>query len=78
MFEQVVPHLNPGALVVFDDIRWSGGMWEAWRQLRQWRGFAYTIDLRRIGLGIWSGGEREPRAWDLRAVTWPLGVFSRH
>jgi predicted O-methyltransferase YrrM len=42
-FERIIPHLNPGCVVVFDDIHWSSEMRETWRTLCQWKGLTYAI-----------------------------------
>jgi predicted O-methyltransferase YrrM len=33
-FRQLLPRMEPGGVMVFDDIRWSGGMRKAWRRIR--------------------------------------------
>jgi predicted O-methyltransferase YrrM len=70
-FESIRPRLNEGALVAFDDIRWSSEMLEAWQLLQRGEGFEDTIDLGPIGLGVWRGGGAVPRIHDLR------GIFGR-
>ncbi len=65
-FERLREHLNPGALVVFDDIYWSRDMYEAWEMLRSWPGFSHTLDAERFGLGVWSDqADAMPRMWSL-------------
>lgn len=49
-FNSAVPHLAPGALVLFDDIRWSDEMKRAWQTVRAFPGLAYDIDLGGMGL----------------------------
>lgn len=63
-FERVIPFLNSGALVIFDDIRWSSGMWEAWQQIRHRKGLALSITMERSGLCVWEGGETEGSAFE--------------
>jgi predicted O-methyltransferase YrrM len=67
-FEAMRPRLNEGAVVAFDDIRWSSEMREAWWLLQRVDGFADTIDLGSIGLGVWTGGGTVPRIHDLRGI----------
>jgi predicted O-methyltransferase YrrM len=67
-FESISPRLNEGAVVAFDDIRWSPEMREAWQLLQRGEGFADTIDLGPIGLGVWQGGGTGPRVHDLRGI----------
>ena len=72
---RLTPRLNPGALVIFDDIRWSAEMFEAWQRLSQWPGVSDAVDVGRMGVCVWQGGEVQPRAWDLaKALAWPKPV----
>ena len=48
-WRQLRPRLNNGSLVVFDDIRLSPGMWEAWNIVRKETGLSCTVDLGRFG-----------------------------
>jgi predicted O-methyltransferase YrrM len=59
------PHLGRGALVVFDDIRLSRGMWRAWRAVEERPGFSFTVDAGRFGLALWSGSAAGPVRCDL-------------
>lgn len=49
-FEQLLPHLADDAVVVFDDIRWSDGMTNAWRALCRHPAVRIAVDLDRIGI----------------------------
>jgi predicted O-methyltransferase YrrM len=49
-FEQVYERSNPGAVFVFDDIRWSDGMWLAWKRLRSDRRLALAVDCGDMGV----------------------------
>jgi predicted O-methyltransferase YrrM len=64
-FERVIPYLNSGAIVVFDDIRWSQGMWDAWQEIRQRKGLVCSITLQRSGLCVWEGGQREGKVFEI-------------
>jgi predicted O-methyltransferase YrrM len=44
-YEQARPHLAPGAVVIFDDIRWSDGMRTAWAEVRAAPQSAVVADL---------------------------------
>jgi predicted O-methyltransferase YrrM len=66
--DAIRPRLNRGAVVAFDDIRWSAEMLEAWRVLQRADGFADTVDLGSIGLGLWRGEGAVPRVHDLRGI----------
>lgn len=67
-FDRITPHLNPGCVVVFDDIHWSSTMRETWRTLRQWEGLTYAINAGRFGVCVWSGGTVQPRIYDMYKV----------
>jgi predicted O-methyltransferase YrrM len=49
-FDAIWQHARPGALFVFDDIRWSDGMRRAWAALQADERFALTVDLGTMGL----------------------------
>lgn len=51
-FEAIIAHMRPGGVVVFDDIRWSQGMREAWERIRGDDRFSLTADLVRMGVGV--------------------------
>lgn len=55
--DAIAPNLAPDALVVFDDIRWSPGMAEAWADLRRDRRFALVVDLVTMGICVVGPGE---------------------
>jgi len=64
-FHRLESHINKGALVVFDDVHWSNGMWQAWQVLKGQEGFAYTIDVGRLGICLWGGCSTIPINYDL-------------
>jgi predicted O-methyltransferase YrrM len=75
IFEQLTRCLRPGALVIFDDIRWTVDMFETWGDLSEWPGFSDTVDVGRMGLGVWIGGDERPRVWDIaKGISWPKPV----
>lgn len=49
-FEQILPYLHAGSLVVFDDIHWSSEMEQAWKKIKADKRITLTIDLFFIGL----------------------------
>lgn len=51
-FNQAIPYLADGAVIVFDDISWSSGMKEAWRIVENDRRVAVTIDLGSMGVAL--------------------------
>ncbi len=77
-FQRLQPKLNAGALVFFDDIRWSQDMVDGWKALRADRGFAHAVDLGNIGVGVWNGGDQVPQRHDLTALGGGTGVGTPH
>ena len=53
-FEMVTPFLSPQAVLVFDDIIWSDGMERAWKRLADNPRLKITINLRKMGIGIFN------------------------
>lgn len=68
-FARLIPHLRPGSLLLFDDIHFSSGMWNAWMKLSRWNGAAYSINVGRYGILVWQGGDCEPETYDLSLFT---------
>ncbi len=66
-FDAIHQYCVPGAIIIFDDIRWSDGMREAWRALQQDRRLSAVIDLNSMGITVVS--ERDVNN---RIVTRPL------
>jgi predicted O-methyltransferase YrrM len=48
--ERLKPALSDGALMIFDDIRWSRGLWDAWQATRRMPEVSVSIDAGRFGL----------------------------
>lgn len=49
-FQQFLPVLSPGAVVVFDDIAWSPGMKRAWKRIASHEAVSIALDLHSIGV----------------------------
>ncbi|WNJ16749.1 class I SAM-dependent methyltransferase [Pontibacter sp. G13] len=49
-FEQLLPHVPAGAILVFDDINWSPGMQMAWAEIIQHPQVSISIDLFWMGI----------------------------
>ena len=49
-FELLLPHLSPGAILVFDDISWSNGMRRAWEKIRKHSAVVFAVDLKILGI----------------------------
>jgi predicted O-methyltransferase YrrM len=46
------PHLTENSVVVVDDIRWSSGMWKAWKQLCDDPFWELKLDIGKMGILI--------------------------
>lgn len=55
-FNQCVPLVNQNSIFVFDDIHWSQGMQEAWKEIQQDPRVSITIDLFWFGLVFFKEG----------------------
>jgi predicted O-methyltransferase YrrM len=62
--ERVHPLMQPGGVVVFDDLYWSDGMNQAWKELCMSPRYGLTIDLGWKGLAV-LGTEQPKRHLDL-------------
>lgn len=51
-FEQFLPYLHTNSLLIFDDIRWSEGMKQAWKSVQASDKLQVTVDLGNIGLAL--------------------------
>ena len=51
-FDAILPHLAPGAVVVFDDINWTDGMQRAWAAIPGRPRVAATVGLHRLGIAV--------------------------
>jgi len=49
-FRQIVPILHPGSIVVIDDIHWSKGMEQAWKEIIAHEAVSISIDLFSAGI----------------------------
>ena len=58
-FEQALPKVHEGSVMIFDDIYWSKGMQEAWEQIKKHPQVTLTIDLFWIGLVFFRKGQEK-------------------
>lgn len=63
-FQQIVPHVPAGGVLVFDDIEWSEGMRRAWRAVRSDRRVRVAITLDEMGFCV--VGTARKRAREIR------------
>lgn len=55
-FEAIAAKASPGCVFLFDDIRWSSGMRQAWTKLKRDPRFETVADLGGMGIGILRSG----------------------
>jgi predicted O-methyltransferase YrrM len=75
LVERFETRLNPGALMIFDDIQWTA-MAGDWQHLCARPGISHAISAGRFGVCVWQGGAARPRVsalfgvagWDLYAL----------
>lgn len=65
-FEQLLPHASENSIFIFDDIHWSEGMEEAWKQIQQHPGVTLTIDLFFIGIVFFRKEQKIPQHFSIR------------
>ena len=53
-FERLLPSVTRNAVIVFDDIHWSGSMKEAWKYIVRHQRVKYSVDLYQVGIIIVS------------------------
>jgi predicted O-methyltransferase YrrM len=49
-FKKILPKLHADSIVLVDDIHWSAGMEEAWKEIRNSKEVSISIDLLRTGI----------------------------
>ena len=81
-FNKLLPYLDKGGVVVFDDISWSQDMRNAWKEIKKKDEFSHTIDLGKIGVCIIKASDADsknnPKEWDLRSIVGHSGIGSPH
>ena len=55
-FHQCLQHIHDDSVLILDDIHWSVGMEEAWKEIQEHPSVTVTIDLFRMGLVFFNGG----------------------
>ncbi len=49
-FSLISKHLHAGSVFILDDIRWSKGMWKAWKALQDVPAKTLSLDLGKLGI----------------------------
>lgn len=58
-FHQFLPLVSEGCVFVFDDIRWSAGMYNAWKEIIKEPKATVTVDLFSIGLVFFNPSQQK-------------------
>jgi predicted O-methyltransferase YrrM len=59
-FHKIKPHLNEGALIIFDDINWSNEMQEVWEIVKMDPEVILTVDFYKLGILVYNPSENTP------------------
>jgi predicted O-methyltransferase YrrM len=77
-FNRLLPFLNSGSVVIFDDISWSHDMRDAWNILSKRSEFTHAMDLGEVGVCVmkteFDSTEVEPIYWDLQPIIGKYGI----
>lgn len=65
-FHELLPHIRPNSLILFDDIHWSPGMQRAWETICQHPSVRLSIDLFQFGLIFFNPAFHEKQHFVLR------------
>jgi len=65
-FEQILEHIHPGSILVFDDIHWSPGMEAAWKIIREHPKVTLSIDLFFMSFVFFSADFNHPQGFVIR------------
>ena len=63
--DRVKPIMAEGGALIFDDIYWSDGMNDAWREACFSADYSTTLDLGQKGIGILRQGDEPKRHYDI-------------
>jgi len=78
VIRRVVDHLQPGGVLVLDDIRWSRDLATLWAELTSAGGFSFALDLGRFGVCVRDAESALPRVASLARYTgWLRRVHHR-
>lgn len=67
-FESIKPHLSNNSIVIFDDIRWSDGMVNAWNSIKNNNKIIFSLDLSQIGICVFSNKENIIGHYNIRLL----------
>jgi predicted O-methyltransferase YrrM len=64
-FEQIFPFLTEEAVIIFDDIHWSGGMERAWRKILSDPRIGTALDLQKLGICFRADTREKSRRYSI-------------
>jgi predicted O-methyltransferase YrrM len=67
LLDRLSLRLNPGALVLFDDIQWHD-VQQDWKRLCVRPGLSFVVNAGRFGICVWNGGAARPQAFTLYSL----------
>ncbi|MBT3544354.1 MAG: class I SAM-dependent methyltransferase [Saprospiraceae bacterium] len=79
-FDKILPYLNENSVIVLDDIYWSDGMLNAWKQLIQHTAVTYSIDIYSSGFLFFNKSMKSKQHFALIEnwkKIWQVGLFSK-
>ncbi len=65
-FNEMLPALHPGSMLIFDDIHWSTEMQQAWEEIQQHPSVTLTIDLFFIGIVVFRQENKAKEHFTIR------------
>ena len=51
-FEKIIPFLGANSILIFDDINWSEGMFQAWQKIKSNSYVSMSFDFYKLGVVI--------------------------
>ncbi len=79
-FDKILPYLHENSVIVLDDIYWSDGMLDAWKQLMQHPTVTYSIDIYSSGFLFFNKSMKSKQHFSLIEnwkKIWQIGLFSK-
>lgn len=64
-FEMCLPYIHNDTIFVFDDVRWSSGMNEAWQEIKQHPKVTLTIEVFDVGIVFFRKEQKEKAHFEL-------------
>ena len=77
-YETIKPHLHKNSVVVLDDINWSDGMANAWKEIKAKEEVILSIDVFRLGFVFFNKAVQKDQVSlvPYRYKFWKIGLFN--